>query len=87
MSAQGLEAVLARLYADPEYLKAFLAHPATALDGSHLSLGERTALERMDKAGLVMAARSFRAKRDGYAMRKPKSRFARIRRWLGKWIP
>ncbi len=87
MSAQGLETTLARLYADPNDLTAFLAHPATILDGADLSPSERMALEGVDKAGLVMAARSFRAKREGYAARKPQSRIARIMRWLGKRVP
>ena len=63
MSSPALEAFLARLYTDEALLAAFLKSPdatarAAGLDGETVA-----ALRSVEPDGLVMAARSFRAKR------------------------
>jgi hypothetical protein len=63
LSAQGFETVLARLYADPDFLARFLAGPEDALSDQPLTAGERAGLLAVDRAGLVMAARSCDRKR------------------------
>jgi hypothetical protein len=70
MSARGLEIELARLYADPKYLAAFLENPERALEQADLDAVERKALVEIERAGLVMAANSYAAKRKAYTRRK-----------------
>jgi hypothetical protein len=79
VSSPALEACLARLYADEAALARFLADPDAVLAASGLDPAERAALAAIDRNGLVMASRSFRAKRSGRA--KPR-RFERVRRAL-----
>jgi len=69
LSAQGLETALARLYTDPDFRDRFLQAPESALSDQDLSAGERDDLLALDRAGLVMAARSYQHKRQG--RRKP----------------
>jgi hypothetical protein len=66
MSSPALEAFLARLYADESALAGFLADPSAILVGSQLDPAEQAALAAIDRNGLIMAARSFRAKRAGH---------------------
>jgi hypothetical protein len=63
MSSPALEAFLARLYTDEAALAAFLADPASSARAAGLAAGEIVALASIDRAGLVMAARSIGAKR------------------------
>jgi hypothetical protein len=63
MSSPRLEAFLARLYTDEALLAAFLADAATALAGSGLTPAEEEAVAAIDRNGLAVAARSYRAKR------------------------
>ena len=63
MSAQSFEVTLARLYTDPTYRKYFLDNPEAALAACDLSDSERKDLSEIDKAGLLMASRSFYHKR------------------------
>jgi len=63
MSSPALEAFLARLYADEATLAEFLRRPAEIARAAGLSDAEVMTLEGADHVGLVMAARSFRAKR------------------------
>jgi hypothetical protein len=63
MSSPALEGFLARLYTDESALDEFLRRPAEIARGAGLSDAEVLALEGADHVGLVMAARSFRAKR------------------------
>jgi hypothetical protein len=70
MSAQEVEAVLARLYADREFCALFLADSKAALQPYSLEEDERRGLESLDRPGLVFACRSFARKRD---RRKPVS--------------
>jgi hypothetical protein len=75
MSAR-LEAYLARLYADTAARRAFLADPRAAATGAGLGASEIAALERIDRTGLELAARSFARPR---AARRPRS-------WLGRLL-
>jgi hypothetical protein len=63
MSLPALEGFLARLYSDEATLAEFLRRPAEIARAAGLSDAEVLALEGADHVGLVMAARSFRAKR------------------------
>jgi hypothetical protein len=63
MSSPALEGFLARLYTDEATLAEFLRRPAEIARAAGLSDAEVMALEGADHVGLVMAARSFRAKR------------------------
>jgi 2-hydroxychromene-2-carboxylate isomerase len=63
MSSRALEGFLARLYTDESSLAEFLRRPAEIARAAGLNDAEVLALEGADHVGLVMAARSFRAKR------------------------
>ena len=71
MSSPRLEGFLARLYTDQALLEAFLREPETVALGAGLTDSDAVALSTIDRDGLVMAARSFRIKRQA----------ARPRRW------
>jgi uncharacterized protein len=77
MSSARLEAFLARLYTDEAALADFLAAPAASAGAAGLDAEEIAALSAIDRDGLVMAARSFRAKRQGRSKRR------RYGRWSG----
>jgi hypothetical protein len=62
MSSPLLEAFLARLYTDEAALEAFLEMPADEARNAGLAASEVAALLEVDRDGLVMAARGFRAK-------------------------
>ncbi|HEX4185772.1 MAG TPA: hypothetical protein VHY78_07930 [Stellaceae bacterium] len=64
MSSPALEEFLARLYTDEPALAEFLRMPAETARAAGLSDAEVLALEGADRIGLVMAAASFRAKRE-----------------------
>jgi len=64
MSSPRLEAFLARLYTDEAALRDFLRAPAETAGNAGLSDEEISAMATCDRDGLVMAARSFRAKRN-----------------------
>ena len=63
MSSPALQGFLARLYTDEPTLAEFLQRPAEIARAAGLSDAEVLALEGADHVGLVMAAKSFRAKR------------------------
>lgn len=63
MSAQTFETILARLYTNEAFRRSFLHDPETALLNADLSSSEKQDLLALDKAGLIMAARSFAHKR------------------------
>jgi hypothetical protein len=63
VSSPAFERFLARLYTDESTLAEFLRRPAEIARAAGLSDAEVMALEGADHVGLVMAARSFRAKR------------------------
>ena len=57
------EAFLARLYTDAALRARFLANPREEASRSRLTADECAALERIDRVGLELAARSFAHKR------------------------
>lgn len=57
------ETFLARLYTDAQLRARFLADPRTEAERHRLTQEECDALERIDRAGLEMSARSFAHKR------------------------
>ena len=63
MSAARLEAFLAKIYVDDESRERFLADPRG--EAAKAGLGEREieALEEIDRAGLLLTARSLQRKR------------------------
>jgi len=63
MSSARFETFLARLYSDEAFLKRFLASPDAAICEAQLDDRERKAASDIDRVGLEMAARSYRAKR------------------------
>jgi len=77
MSSPVLEAFLARLYADEAVLARFLDDPGAVLAVSGLDPAEQAALAAIDRAGLIMAARSFAAKRSAHAKPRPGGRVRR----------
>ena len=60
-----LESFLARLFADSEFLENFLRDPRRILEESGLDCAEREAVMAIDRPGLLLASRSFTAKRQG----------------------
>jgi hypothetical protein len=77
MSSPALEAFLARLYTDEAMLASFLADPAPLLAQADLSEKERAALGGIDRTGLILAARSLRAKRAHHAQTRKAERVRR----------
>lgn len=63
MSSPALEAFLARLYTDEALLRSFLQSPDEIAGAAGLDSDAIAALREIDPDGLVMAARSYRAKR------------------------
>jgi hypothetical protein len=57
------EAFLARLYTDAPLRSRFLADPRAEATRHHLTVEECDALERIDRTGLELSARSFAHKR------------------------
>jgi hypothetical protein len=64
MSSPALEEFLARLYTDEPALAEFLRMPAETARAAGLNNAEVSALVDSDHIGLVMAAASYRAKRE-----------------------
>jgi hypothetical protein len=85
MSAPEVEAALARLYTDEGFRRAFLDDPLAGLSGLDLAPEEKAALAAMDRAGLVMAAASYRHKQ---ALRASKrGAFARrVANFIRSWV-
>jgi cobalt-zinc-cadmium efflux system protein len=63
MSSPRFETFLARLYSDEAFLERFLTTPAAAIAEANFDDRERIAATNIDRVGLAMAARSYRAKR------------------------
>ncbi len=83
MSAQRLEAALALLYTDAQAREAFCAEPRAWARGMGLDDGEVEALAAIDRDGLVMAARSYAAKREAGARSRRAGKGGWLRRVLG----
>lgn len=79
MNGAGLEAFLAKIYVDAEARARFRAAPRAEASRAGLSAAECDALERMDWAGLELAARSFERKRA--AKRRDGSWWRRLVAW------
>ena len=84
MSSPRFEAFLARLYSDPEFLSRFLRAPEEATREAGLDSRERSAASAIDRAGLLMAARSYGLKRGarGGRGRWRLRWFVRVRDWI-----
>lgn len=84
MSSPQFEAFLARLYSDNEFLKEFLRDPDRVVQEEGLNYREQKAALAIDRAGLLMAARSYELKRQahqgGQARKRP---LAGLRRFFG----
>jgi len=63
VSSPRLEGFLARLYTDQTLLEAFLRQPEAVAREAGLADRDAAMLATIDRDGLVMAARSFRIKR------------------------
>jgi hypothetical protein len=68
------ETFLARLYTDAPLRARFLAHPRAEAERHQLNAEECDELERIDRVGLEMSARSFAHKRT-----------LKARRWRWWW--
>jgi hypothetical protein len=73
-----VEAVLARLYVEPDFRARFLAAPEATLAASGLTPEECRALAALDRVGLALAADSFAAKRAAKAYEKRRGWIARL---------
>jgi len=63
LSAQSFEVTLARLYTDPTFRNQFMTDPKSTLVNCNLTAEEQDDLMAIDRAGLLMASRSFLHKR------------------------
>jgi hypothetical protein len=80
VSAQRLEAFLARIYTDPALEARFVADPEGEARRAGLDVEEAAALAGIDRVGLELACRSFARKR---AARRPRPGWlARATSWL-----
>ena len=79
MSAQKLEAFLAKLYVDDNARSRFLADPRREASNAGLTEEDCAALEKIDLIGLELAAASFARKRASHPPREPRSN---LTRWL-----
>ena len=81
MSANQLEAFLARLYVDADARANFKANPRAESKKAGLSDEQCTSLENLDWIGLEMAARSFAKKRQ---LKRPLTWFATLKARLSR---
>jgi len=63
MSSERLEAFLAKIYVDEDSRERFLADPRGEAAKAGLSESEIEALEKIDRAGLILTAQSLQQKR------------------------
>jgi hypothetical protein len=63
MSAARLEAFLAKIYVDEDARQRFLADPRVEAAKAGLNEREIGALEKIDRAGLILTAQSLQKKR------------------------
>ena len=64
MNTPEVEAFLARLYTDEDFLARFLGSPGEVLEREKLSTEQRAALAAIDRSELMLAANSYRHKRE-----------------------
>lgn len=72
MSAARLEAFLAKIYVDENSRASFLADPRGEAAKAGLNEREVRALEKIDRAGLILTARSLKKKRERLSGKKSK---------------
>ena len=65
MSSPRFETFLARLYSDRKFLAHFMRAPENVTREAGLDAREQQAALAIDRAGLLMAARSYESKRQG----------------------
>ena len=80
MSSRQFETFLARLYSDREFLEHFMRSPEGVVGEAGLDRREQQAALAIDRAGLLMAARSYELKRQGH---RSTGRLRRGASWLG----
>jgi hypothetical protein len=89
LSSPAFEAFLARLYTDEALLAAFLSEPEETARAAGLDTASVAALCAIDRNDLIMAARSFRAKRAalhlGGPAGKPRPLLTRIKSALRRY--
>lgn len=85
MSAPRLEAFLAKIYVDEESRARFLADPRGEAAKAGLEESEIEALEKIDRAGLILTTRSLRRKRKRMAAHQPDSFLTRANAFA-KWL-
>ena len=76
MKPVALEVFLATLYTDADTRNRFLATPETTARAAGLTEEDVAALVDIDRAGLIMAAKSYTHKRAQH--RQPKRKFAEL---------
>jgi hypothetical protein len=69
LSTADVEAFLARLYSDEDFVARFLKSPREVLVQENLTPSQQAALAAIDPSELILAADSYRHKRKG---RKPR---------------
>ena len=83
MSSRRFETFLARLYSDREFLGHFMRSPEGVTREAGLDHREQQAALAIDRAGLLMAARSYELKRQAH---RGTGRLRRGISWLGRGI-
>jgi hypothetical protein len=71
MSAARLEAFLAKIYVDEDSRERFLADPRSEAAKAGLNEQEIKALEKIDRAGLILTAQSLQKKRRRLSGKRP----------------
>jgi len=87
MSSPALEAFLARLYTDAALLAEFLERPQQTAIASNLDAGSVAALLQVDRDALIIAARSFAAKRAAQLPPGAQRRTSWLARWFARNSP
>lgn len=67
MSAQQVEAFLARLYGDSQFRAKFMDEPGLVFSDFDLEEAEKQSLRALDRTGLQFAAASYQRKRENRA--------------------
>jgi hypothetical protein len=84
MSSPAFEVALARLYTDTSFREQFLRDPQAVLVHIGLTAAEQADLAAIDRAGLLMAAASYCAKRSRHPARRGRI-IRRVRQYLARW--
>ena len=84
MSSLQFETFLARLYSDQQFLEHFMRAPERATQEAGLDSRERQAALAIDRAGLLVAFRSYELKRQAHRRTGPvRQRLLRLRQFFG----